>query len=65
VTIPEAERLEVVRQIIHHQTEQVAMLGMFFDTTPSLVSNRLTGFTELNGSDRARQAFNAHEWDVR
>ena len=64
VTIPMGPRLESVGQIIHHQTDQLTTLGLFFDTTPSLVDKRLRGFGELTGGDRARQAWNAHQWDL-
>jgi peptide/nickel transport system substrate-binding protein len=65
VTIPMAERMQVAGQVVHHQTDQVVMLGMFYDTTPSLVHNRLQGFTLLTGSDRGRQSWNGHLWDVK
>jgi peptide/nickel transport system substrate-binding protein len=64
VTIPPAERLRVTGQIVHHLTDQLPVLPLFFDATPSLVHNRLKGITPLNGDEDARQAWNAQDWYV-
>jgi peptide/nickel transport system substrate-binding protein len=64
VTIPRAERMELARGIIRHITENLPVLPLFYDATPSLVHNRLKGITPLTGSEDGRQTWNAHEWDV-
>jgi ABC-type transport system substrate-binding protein len=58
VTVPRAERMEVLRQVIHQMTDEVHFMGLFFDGTPNLVGKRITGVTA-----RA-EGWNAHLWDV-
>jgi peptide/nickel transport system substrate-binding protein len=64
-TIPPRERMEIAAQIVRHITDQLPVLPLYFDATPSLVHNRLQNVTALSGSEDARQAWNSHEWDVR
>jgi len=64
VTIPPAERLVVTGQIVHHLTDQLPVLPLFFDATPSLIHNRVKGVTPLSGDENGRQAWNAQEWSV-
>jgi peptide/nickel transport system substrate-binding protein len=59
VTIPFAERLEVVRQMVHHISDQLAVMGVLYDVSPMLISNHLQNVkAELDTR-------NAHEWDWR
>jgi ABC-type transport system substrate-binding protein len=63
-TVPPPERLEVAKQIVHHMTDQVVWMGIFFDSEPMFISNRLVNVAP----SRARPgspAWNAHAWDVR
>lgn len=60
VAIP--ERTEVIRQMVHRVTDEVIWMGMFFDTQPSLISNRLVNVGAK--ADKSRQTWNAHEWGV-
>ena len=64
VTIPHAERVQLMGQIVHILTDQLPVLPLFFDATPSLVSNRLKGVTPLSGDENGRQAWNAQDWDL-
>lgn len=62
-TIPKRERDTVLAQIVRHTTEQLTLMGLFYDTETTMISNRL-----LNASARhqgSTQAWNAEEWDVR
>jgi len=59
VTIPHAERSQVLGQIIQHMTDQVIILTLFFQTSPIMAANRLVGLTG------PAQGWNAHEWDLR
>ncbi|MEA2640843.1 MAG: peptide/nickel transport system substrate-binding protein [Chloroflexota bacterium] len=62
VAIPIADRIQAVSGIIHQVTDQLVWMGLFFDTEPALVGNRL-----VNVGPRAEdsaQTWNAHEWDV-
>lgn len=61
-TIPRAERLEIVKQVMHHITTNLTMMGLFYNTEPTLISNRLTGVTARTGD--GTHAWNAHLWDV-
>src|SRR5581483_1593802 len=64
VTIPIASRYQISGQMVHLITDQLPVLPLFFDATPSLVGSRLKGVTTLNGDENARQAWNSQEWDV-
>ncbi len=64
VTIPRGERMQVARQIVAHLTDQLPVLPLFYDATPSLIANRLKGVTTLTGSEDGRQTWNVHEWEV-
>ena len=59
ITIPMAERIDVVRQIVHHISDQVPILGLLYDAEPILVANRVPG---VDANTKGR---NAHEWDVK
>jgi peptide/nickel transport system substrate-binding protein len=63
VTIPIAERNQVLGQIVQYLTERVIIMYLFFERAPTPVANRL-----VNVSNNARQTpvtWNAHEWDLR
>lgn len=59
VTIPQDQRSQILGQIIHQMTDQVVILTLFFQTSPIMVANRLSGLTG------PAQGWNAYEWDVR
>jgi peptide/nickel transport system substrate-binding protein len=63
-TIPTAERLDVLRQIVGHVTERVTVMSLFYNTSPSLVSNRLQNVVQQKDG-RVLRPWNAHEWDLR
>jgi hypothetical protein len=62
-TIPLAERAQVFGDIIHHMTDRVIVLGLFYDMDATAIGERLTnvGARQLGST----QAWNAHEWAVR
>jgi peptide/nickel transport system substrate-binding protein len=64
ITIPRTERMQVARQIVAHLSDQLPVLPLFYDATPSLIATRLKGVTTLTGSEDGRQTWNVHEWDV-
>jgi hypothetical protein len=64
VTIPRVERMRVAGQIVHHMTDQVIVLNMFYDATPLIVSNRLLNVS-TNMSRGGTTTWNAHEWQVK
>lgn len=59
VTIPIPERMQVVRQMVQHISDQLPILGILYDTQPMLIANRLAN---VNADQDTR---NSHEWDVR
>jgi len=63
-TIPLPERIDVIGQIIHHISDQLNAMGMFYDGQPVLVANRVLNVGPGLG-EFATQSWNAHEWDVR
>jgi ABC-type transport system substrate-binding protein len=63
VTVPIDERLEITRAIVHHMTDQVVWMGLFYDTEPLLVSNRLKNVSAGNAPP-ALSTWNAYRWDV-
>lgn len=62
VTIPKAERMRILGQIVHHQTDRLTLMGLFHHFSPTLVANRLKN---VGGRGvRTTEAWNAHEWDA-
>lgn len=59
VTISKPERIRVVGQIIHHISDQLTIMGLFYNVSPGVVSHRLVGVGER------RPAWNGHQWDVK
>jgi ABC-type transport system substrate-binding protein len=59
VTIAREERVRVVRDIIHHISERLTMMGLFYNATPGVIGHRLT-----NVGEHRRIVWNAHEWAV-
>jgi peptide/nickel transport system substrate-binding protein len=64
-TVPLRERTQVATQIVQHMTDQLPVMSLFYNLWPAVVGNRLVNVPPLTGTDGARQAWNAHEWDVR
>jgi len=63
LTIPWQERMSVLRQVVHHMTDQVTVVGLFFDVPVALVSNRLVNVH--GGGREGTEVYNVHEWDVK
>lgn len=62
-TIPRAERIQVLGQMVHHATDQLLLLTLFHEPEPVLISNRLVNVGGRRGI--TIQGWNAHEWDIR
>ena len=61
-TIPEVERMGVVRQIMTEVMEVLPIFPLFYSVEPTLVSNRVKN---VGGrSTPYTQAWNAHEWTL-
>ncbi|MPZ13609.1 MAG: hypothetical protein GEU73_04165 [Chloroflexi bacterium] len=61
-TIPRADRIAVLGQMVHHATDQLLLLTLFHEPEPVLISNRLGNVGGRRGTNI--QAWNAHVWDV-
>jgi len=61
-TIPMAERMGVLGQIVHHLTEYLPYFPVVYGLVPTMVSNRLKNVTVCGNS--FTQAWNAEEWDL-
>lgn len=62
-TIPRQERMGWMREIVHHQTDLVTVMGLFYQIRPTIVSPRIMNVTATTG--RGTIAWNAREWDVK
>jgi len=63
MTIPKQDRIQILGQILHHMSDQLVIMGVLYNTSPTLVSNRVLNLGA--GGQGATQAWNAHEWDVK
>jgi peptide/nickel transport system substrate-binding protein len=62
-TIPKAERLGYMREIVRHQTELVTAMGIFYQIRPTIATPRMLNITP--GYDRGSVGWNARDWDVK
>ena len=56
-TIPFQERMQVLGQILHHESDQLPQMRLFTDPEPTPVSNRLKNVPPAS-------PWNAYEWEV-
>lgn len=64
VTVPVAERTQVLARIVRHMTENLNVMGLWFNTEPAAVGKRLQNFTNKKTTG-AYTAWNAHEWAIK
>ena len=57
LTIPISERMQVLADIAHHETDQLVYLRLIFDPEPTMVSNRLKNVP-------AAQPSGVEKWEV-
>jgi hypothetical protein len=62
-TIPKAERLGWMREIVHYQTDLVTVMGIFYQIRATIAAPRVTNVSP--GYDRGTIGWNAREWDVK
>jgi peptide/nickel transport system substrate-binding protein len=60
-TIPRAERTQILGQIVHHVSDQVIQLGLWYNTEPHAVSSKLKG-RGIKRTAGVNDVWNAHEW---
>jgi peptide/nickel transport system substrate-binding protein len=58
VTIPRGERTDILREVVHQTTDQVLLLGLFYNPETTLISNRLLHVA-------AGPPWNAQDWEAR
>jgi len=63
-TIPHEDRMDAARRIVQHISENIGWIGLFYQTEPDLVANRLTNVPIPKSSGSSR-LWNIHEWDLR
>ncbi len=63
-TIPKADRVAVLGQAVKHMTENLNVMGLYYDTEPSFIANRLRK-VDVVKADGQVMSWNAHEWEVR
>jgi peptide/nickel transport system substrate-binding protein len=61
-TIPWPERMAALRGVVHHITDQVTVIGLFFDVTPAMIGDRLSN---VRAGPGGTETWNAHEWATR
>ena len=60
-TIPKTERGQALGQVVHHMTDQLLVMGIFYTVEPALISNRVTNILSRK-VENGRHTWNAHEW---
>jgi peptide/nickel transport system substrate-binding protein len=56
-TVPVQERMQVLGQIIHHQTDLQLVMGLYYSADAIMMAKRLQNVPAASG-------WNAHQWDV-
>jgi peptide/nickel transport system substrate-binding protein len=62
-TIARPQRMQVLGQLMHKITDELVIMGLFYLASPTLMRSRM--LNAGGGGDRATQAWNAQEWDVK
>jgi ABC-type transport system substrate-binding protein len=62
LTIPTDERVRIGAQIIHHMTDHVVEMPLFYDTESTLIGKRVRNLTSRQL--RSSHAWNAIDWDL-
>src|SRR5207245_9916555 len=57
-TVAVPDRMEILGQIVHHVSDQLNAMGLFYDLKSFLISNR------IRNVNAARATWNVNEWDV-
>jgi peptide/nickel transport system substrate-binding protein len=62
VTIPRTDRTALLGQIVHHLSDQIPSLGLFYVVDCTIFSQRISNMTKR--TEKATQAWNVEEWDL-
>jgi peptide/nickel transport system substrate-binding protein len=58
VTIPQTERMGILRDIVHYVSDQLIIMGMFWDPGPTMIANRIKNVGEPG------DVYDVYQWDV-
>ncbi len=61
-TVPAQDRIQLMKQIIHHQSDNATIISAYHIVYPALINNRVSGVTARTGFS---QAWNSHLWDIK
>lgn len=64
VSVPMPERIQALREIIQHITEQAPVLPLFYNTEFTVVGNKVHNMIATKAASGAAKTWNSHEWDV-
>jgi peptide/nickel transport system substrate-binding protein len=59
-TIPMNERMQVAGKIVHHLSDQLPILTLFYDALPVFINSKV-----YNAHPHDNLAWNVHEWELR
>jgi len=62
-TVPDRERTEILGQIVQFMTDQVLVIGLFYDVEVTVWTTRLQNI-QTRG-DQMREPWNVQDWDER
>jgi peptide/nickel transport system substrate-binding protein len=62
-SVPVPERLQALGEIVRHMSDQVTVVGIYYNPRPGAVANRVLNVSQEWVAQYI--AWNAHEWDVR
>lgn len=62
VTIPRPDRMQVLAQIVRHQTDQLPTLGLFYQVDSTVFSEKVRNVSPRG--EIATQAWNVHTWEA-
>lgn len=60
--VARTDRLQIARPLLRHLTEQVAIIGLFYDVEVTLAAERIRNLTGRNAD--SGEAWNAELWDI-
>jgi ABC-type transport system substrate-binding protein len=63
-TIPKPDRLQVLGQILHHMSDQLNIMGLFYDTETTAVVSRLKNVTPNAKELGTTAMWNVAQWEV-
>jgi hypothetical protein len=58
-----AARIQVLGDIVRHMSDQLTIVGIYYNPRPSPIANRIQGVSEQWPVPYI--TWNAHEWDAR